>query len=538
MSSFRKIRIAARLAGSVSLLLAMIVAMVTVGFTALSTQRAATATVQRLRTTTRLAMQVKFRSADFNGWQTAYAFDVSRGVRGAADDTADGRAAFLASVAAFRSELAELQRAELNAADRGAVDRALATFGKFMKLDEEIVADYRSGDPARISSAEKLVAVDEIAVFNEIATLIDEFVRSIDEQARAAITASDAASSRAEKLLLVAGAGVVLMGAALAVLLVRSITRPLSNLNHRLAEIADGDGDLTQRIADRAPDEVGQAARSFNRFADRMQDLVARVAGEADRVARAAGELSTISATLADGASGTSTQAGLVTGGAEEVSAIVSTMAVSAEEMSASIAEIARSAARASQIAGNGVEAADEAARTMTQLGASSEEIQSILDLITAIAKQTNLLALNATIEAARAGDGGKGFAVVAGEVRNLAEQTTSATEHIAEQIGAIRAGSAAAVAAIGRITEVVNEISATQTTIASAIEEQTATTAEMSRNVSETATGSSEIAAGIHSVARTAQDTTDGAERTRVTAHDLTRASGDLRELVAAFRY
>jgi methyl-accepting chemotaxis protein len=206
--------------------------------------------------------------------------------------------------------------------------------------------------------------------------------------------------------------------------------------------------------------------------------------------------------------------------------------------MSASIAEISHSASRASQIAESGVHASEAASSTIGRLGASSDEIQSVVKLITAIAQQTNLLALNATIEAARAGDAGKGFAVVAGEVKDLAQQTATATESIARQIQAIRAGSDEAVEAISKVGSVVGEINSTQLTIASAIEEQTATTSEMSRNVGETAVGAAEIASNINGVALTAQQTNAAAAGTGATAATLNRASTDLRELVSAFRY
>jgi methyl-accepting chemotaxis protein len=255
-------------------------------------------------------------------------------------------------------------------------------------------------------------------------------------------------------------------------------------------------------------------------------------------VSEAADDLGTVSAELAAGAEETSTQAAVVSTSAEEVSAIVSTMAASAEEMSASIGEISRSASHATRIVETGVVASAAANTTITRLGASSDQIQSVVQLITAIAQQTNLLALNATIEAARAGDAGKGFAVVAGEVKDLAQQTATATQDIARQVEEIRTGSDEAVQAIGRIGEVVAEINHTQLTIASAIEEQTATTSEMSRNVGDTAVGAGEIAATINGVARTAQRTSEAARTTRGTADTLSRASADLENLVASFRY
>jgi methyl-accepting chemotaxis protein len=538
LATLRTIRIGARMIGVMTVLLVLFAAVVAVGLSAMSDQRAATRTLADYKTTTRLAMQVKFRSADFNGWQTAYAFDVVRGVPGATADTADGRAAFLASAAAFRTELAALRGGRISAAEQRAIDDALTLFQEFMTKDESIVAGYRSGTPARVAQASLLVATEEIELFNRIAADVDAVVASIDAAADRAVADAERASQRASQVMTAVSVAAVLLGALLALLLIRSITRPLAALNHRLAEIADGDGDLTQRVHDGSGDEIGEAAGGFNRFADRMQRLVSEVAAGARRVAQAADELGAVSSRLATGSQQTSDQAGTVTAGARDVSAIVSTMAASAEEMSASIAEISRSATRASRIAESGVRAAHDANATVARLGTSSDEIQSIVKLITGIAQQTNLLALNATIEAARAGESGKGFAVVAGEVKDLAQQTATATEQIARQVDAIRHGSQAAAEVLGEIGRVVADINDTQLTIASAIEEQTATTNEMSRNVGETAVGAGAIATSIAGVARTAGSTDADARKTRQTADELAGASADLQRLVSSFRF
>jgi methyl-accepting chemotaxis protein len=534
----RSTRIGVRLVGVVAVLLILLVGVLLVGLQALSDQRRATGTITDAKTITRLAMQVKFRAAEFNGWQTAYAFDVARGVGDAAKDPGSSRMVFLESAEKFRAELKQLGDSGLNDSERRSFTDASAQFDQLMELDGRLVAVYRTGDPARIAAGHTLVVDDKPRIFDQIETDVDNLVASIDSDSELSVKAAEADSARASTVMVGAGGVAVLLGVLLSWLLIRSITRPLAALNARLAEIADGDGDLTQRIADASRDEVGQAAGGFNRFADRMQGLVAEVAASARRVADSAEELSAVSAELAGGAEETSAQAGAVSASAEDVSGIVTTMAAAAEEMGASISEIAHSTSRATQIVESGVRAADDANATVARLGVSSDEIQSVVKLITVIAKQTNLLALNATIEAARAGEAGRGFAVVAGEVKALALETATATDDIFRKVEAIRLGSGEAVAAIGRIGEVVAEINDTQLTIASAIEEQTATTNEMSRNVMETAAGASEIAANIGGVAQTAEQVSRGAQTTRSTATDLAAASADLRRLVSSFRF
>ena len=534
----RSIRISSRLVAAMLVLLALLTVVVSVGLSAIADQATAARTLAADSRTTQMAKQVKFRSADFNGWQTAYAFDIVRGVAGAADDSAEARSAFLASAAAFRTELQALRGGRLTPAENGYVAGIVQHFDEFMALDQTIVQEYRSGGATRRAQASRLVAGEEIKIFNQIATNVDAVTTSIDTRSAAAISAAQAASRRSSAVMLAAGALTVLLGAALAFVLIRSIIRPLGTLNHRLAEIADGDGDLTQRIDDTGHDEITEAAGGFNRFADRMQELVAAVAAGARQVSDAADELSAVSTQLAGGAEETSAQASVVGASAEEVSAVVSTLAASAEEMNASIAEISRSASRASDIAQGGVQAAEEANETLARLGTASDEIQTVVKLITGIATQTNLLALNATIEAARAGEFGKGFAVVAAEVKDLAQQTATATEEIGRKVEAIHHGSGAAAAVITRISDVVTEINDTQLTIASAIEEQTATTHEMSRNVGETAVGAGEIAANIAGVAQAAEQASAGAQTTQATAQGLVEASKTLNQLVSTFRY
>jgi len=534
----RKIKIGVRLIISMTILLALVTAIVGVGLSAMAGQRSATATVQAYQTMTRRAMQVKFRSADFNGWQTAYAFDIDRGVAGATSDRAGSRAAFLASADQFRGELQALSAARLTAVERREAAETATLFDSFMSLDQTIIADYRSGVPTRAQRANSAVAVAEIEIFNKIATRIDSLVGSIDREADGAVAGAKAAADRAGILIAVVTAAAIMFGLLLSVLLVRSISRPLTALNRRLSEIADGDGDLTQRITDHGRDEVAAAAMGFNRFAARVQQLLTAVAAGAGRVAAGAAELDAASDQLTDGAQRTSQQSGSVGTAATQISALVTGMAAAAEEMSASIAEISRAATRATTVADDGVRATEAAGRTIADLGAATDDIQSVASLITAIAAQTNLLALNATIEAARAGDAGKGFAVVADEVKQLAQQTAAATEQIAGQIEAIRAGSAEAATAIARVGAVAAEVNDTQLSIASAIEEQTATSAEMSRNVAETAVGAGTISDTIRQVATTAQATHAVAQTTSRTGVELSEASTDLQHLLGSFRF
>ncbi|GAA2691245.1 MULTISPECIES: methyl-accepting chemotaxis protein [Actinosynnema] len=535
LATLRKLTIGTRLVSVMAVLMVLLVATIVLGVVALSNQQRALAVVDTDQDTTRVAQQVKFRSADFNGWQTAYAFDVALNGASAGSDTSAARAAFLTSSQDFATELDALGAAGLTEAEHRHYEATVADFAEFMKLDQQVVANYRLGTPESAAAADKLVLVDEIAIFERITKDIDQIVASVLARSDEAVAQANATADGATTLLIVSGVAALLLGAALAALLVRSITHPLNALRDDLVGVADT-LDLTKGADAAGRDEIALAAEGFNRLLERVRGLVREVTATSQDVAGAAEELSAVSVQLEHGARSTSDRAGTVSTSAGEVSAIVTTMAAAAEEMNAAVAEISSSATRATRIADDGVRTAAEADATMTRLGESSAEVGSVVKLINDIAQQTNLLALNATIEAARAGAAGRGFAVVAGEVKELALQTSTATEEIARQIEAIRVGSTEAVAAISKIQNVVSDISATQLTIASAIEEQTATTGELSRNVAETADGANSIARSIATVAQAAGETSAGATTTRDTADSLSRSSAELQRLISGF--
>ncbi|MEO1496933.1 MAG: methyl-accepting chemotaxis protein [Planctomycetota bacterium] len=156
------------------------------------------------------------------------------------------------------------------------------------------------------------------------------------------------------------------------------------------------------------------------------------------------------------------------------------TVASSVTEMAAAIEEVSKSVSRTASLATGAEQQASDAGDSIEQLNAASVEIEEVVSLIRDLADQTNLLALNATIEAARAGESGRSFAVVAKEVKELAAETTGATQNIGERVDRIRSNISTVVDATKAITESVTEVSQNSNTIAAAIEEQSATMSDM----------------------------------------------------------
>jgi methyl-accepting chemotaxis protein len=276
----------------------------------------------------------------------------------------------------------------------------------------------------------------------------------------------------------------------------------------------------------------------FTNQAKRQDQLVDAIGSNMVAMASASEELTTVSQQMSTAAEQTTAQVRVVSQASDHVSQNTHNVSKGLENFSISINEVATSASKAAQVANHAVDVANVADLSMQKLGESSKRIDEIVKVITTIAEQTNLLALNATIEAARAGEAGKGFAVVAGEVKELAKETSKATERIRASIEEIRSDTEKAVHAISDITNIVKTISDYENTIASAVEEQTSTTAEISRNLAEAAVGSAQIAQNMNQVSVAANGTAEGASNTQAAAQELAKMASSMQRLIEDFRY
>ncbi|SFV00629.1 methyl-accepting chemotaxis protein [Pseudoduganella namucuonensis] len=332
---------------------------------------------------------------------------------------------------------------------------------------------------------------------------------------------ADDSNRQARTLMLGATAAALLLGAATAWAIGRSITVPLAEAVRVARTVASGD--LGSVIRADASDEVGQLLRALKDMNDSLHGIVCQVRGGADTIATASCEIAQGNLDLS---SRTERQAGSL----QET-------ASSMEELTSIVKQNAEHARRGNELAGSastvavqGGAAVAQVVDTMDAISASSKKIADIIGVIDGIAFQTNILALNAAVEAARAGEQGRGFAVVASEVRNLAHRSAAAAKEIKSLIGD-------SVQQVGLGVELVGKAGATMESVVQSINGVAGVMADISSASEEQTAGIEQINQAICQMDQTTQQNAALVEQAAAAASSLEEQAAGLTRMVAAFR-
>ncbi|MEC8081313.1 MAG: methyl-accepting chemotaxis protein [Pseudomonadota bacterium] len=329
----------------------------------------------------------------------------------------------------------------------------------------------------------------------------------------------------------------ILISVVVMTLLIRTLLRPLGELNAAIKDVATGEGDLTKRIAPSNTPEFAELAQGFNQFAASLQERITHLKQLGDEVAASGKQTVTSSRQSSQAMQDQLKELEMLATAIHQMSLASNEVAENAQRASESANEVDRTTLEGSAVVSDTAKSIDalsdridQAVEQVKGLEHATSNIETILAVINEIADQTNLLALNAAIEAARAGESGRGFAVVADEVRTLAQRTQESTTEIRGMIEQLQNGSAAvshamtesrntavkavenaklADTALGRIRQSIEQISDMNTQIASAAQEQSHVAEEINQNAVKIKTLST-------SVVDLAQDSSNAMEQQR----------------------
>lgn len=439
-------------------------------------------------------------------------------------------------------------------------------------LDEvkPALRDYKTEAEQVIAAASQdpLTADQRFLKFNKQFVALEDKMSVVSDLIQEAIATSDdevkSMSDSVNTLLLVVSAIMLLFTGMVCYQVMAKLLGPLEVSMQSMLQLSQGnlDADIT---GNGRKDEIGVIARALQVFRDNalrakqmeqervhaerraqdekktaMSDLATRfeqrVQGIITSVASASTQLLQTAQGMTIAMEDANNKASSVARSAERTTGNVQTVASAAEQMTASVKEISSQVTKSTQVVADTVAKAEHADDSAKQLEGAAQQIGHVVQLIQDIAEQINLLALNATIESARAGDAGKGFAVVASEVKNLATQTTKATEEIATQIEGIQTISKGVVEALNAIKSSIDHVSEYSSGIASAVEEQSAVTDEIAANMQNAASGTNDIRVNINEVTSSAMSAKDSAMTVLEASRNLSKEAEILSREVAEF--
>jgi len=454
----------------------------------------------------------------------------------------------------------------------------VAAFTSFEELLEKAYIQNAIKDEIATNMAAYRVSFDEYtaaqadlgdsrALLGDLFSLVPPHIQALNEAVRLAEqeASQDLSAARSISTLLVGGIilGLLVLLTGLAMLIGGSISGPLGRLRSAMETLASGqtEVDLPQTTG---KNEIAAMARTVQVFRDNAIERQRLSAAQEDenlrrdeRVARleqliagfeatvetaltsldqATGNLLQTSQAMETASDDVSSQASNAGAAVKVATENVASANQSTDELAASINKISGQATKSTTVAQQAVESASGTFQTMQTLSSAADRIGEVMGLIREIANQTNLLALNATIEAARAGEAGKGFAVVAAEVKQLAEQTSKATEEIASQVEAIQGSTGDAVTAIEQVSEIISEMEGLASAVADAVESQDQAVRTISQNVGDASDRSLEGMERMTAVGSAAEHARATGEQVEQLANSLAEQGQVIRREISEF--
>lgn len=349
----------------------------------------------------------------------------------------------------------------------------------------------------------------------------------------------------------------------------RSLIQPLRDAVGMIQELERGNFDtrleIRKKVQQATKDEIGMLANTLNRMTAKLGKLYEDIAEGVITFNNASGRLSAISNHISSSSEGASAQVYVIAASAAEMNMYVKTVASTIDtasnkvedieksiaQLAHTVSEIAQNSKTGREVVGDAVNQAYKTSIIMDNLKGAADEIGDVTETINDISEQINLLSLNATIEAARAGDAGRGFAVVANEIKDLARQTSKATDEIRERIESIQNTTSSSVAEIEGISKIITNVDDIVSTIANSVEEQLAATngiaekvvqvsqemAEVDSSVNHSAAVTDEITKDINEISQSANEVAASSTHVNTNVLELTSLSDQLKGMILEFK-
>jgi methyl-accepting chemotaxis protein len=509
--NFSNFKISTRLWAGFGAIAALMVAVVTIGIVKMNSIEAGVDNLVRANRNALLATEVRDGINAMRRYQlNALAVSAEDRAKEMQRITAEGKETLV--------QAEELEKTQRNPETKKLAGTIRELVEKYGRGHEQVV---RLSQEGKLDAMKELIQGEERKVQRAAAAEVESFLKIQAERNSKAEALTEQEQKAAITLMVSLLTCALAFAAFIAVLIARSITRPVAEAVRIAESLATGD--LRQNVEVRSSDEIGRLMAALKGTVGQLSGIVGRIKETSDMVTTASRE-------IAQGNTDLSTRTEEQASALEETSASMQQMTATVSQNAQNASKANELAAQAAGVAMKGGEVVREAVGTMNGITASSKKIADIIGVIDGIAFQTNILALNAAVEAARAGEQGRGFAVVASEVRSLAQRSAAAAKEIkdliTESVSKVDAGS-----------RQVNDAGRTMEEIVASVKKVTSLIAEITAASQEQAQGIEQVSETMTQLEKVTQQNAAMVEEASAAAGSLEDQSKALASAVAVFR-